>query len=210
MWYSSNKSLDGALRKDKHLNFVIPNRLPARVMNHALETLGQGQLGKIRVSRDVIVRPLLEADAPKILAVALEAWQHTYHKLFDQQFIENFVNRNYSEAAIASLFPRIQSGSMFFDVVEHQSRIIGFCNLGIDNQSAELYRIYLLPTFIGQGIGQKMLELGEAFVREHRLNSYFCFVHKGNEIGKRFYLKSGFRHILEKDKEDEWFMEKTI
>ncbi len=162
------------------------------------------------MSEDVIVRPLQESDAPKIRAVALEAWQYTYRKIFDQKFIENFVNQNYAEEAIASLFPRIQSGSMFFDVAEYGSRIIGFCNLGINNQSAELYRIYLRPAFIGQGIGQKMLELCEKFVTEHGLNSYFCFVHKDNEIGKRFYLKSGFRHVLEKDREDEWFMENTI
>lgn len=162
------------------------------------------------MSKDVIVRPLQESDASKIHAVALEAWQYTYRTIFDQQFIENFVNRNYAEGAIASLFPRIQSGSMCFDVAEHRSRIIGFCNLGINDQSAELYRIYLLPAFIGQGIGQKMLELCESFVTEHGINSYFCFVHKDNEIGKRFYLKSGFRHILEKDKEEEWFMEKTV
>jgi ribosomal protein S18 acetylase RimI-like enzyme len=162
------------------------------------------------MSEDVIVRPLQESDAPEIHAVALAAWQYTYHKIFDQKFIENFVNRNYAEEAITSLFPRIQSGSMFFDVAEQGSRIIGFCNLDINNQSAELYRIYLLPAFIGRGIGQKMLELCENFVREHGWNSYFCFVHKDNEIGKRFYLKSGFRHILERDKEDEWFMEKII
>lgn len=160
--------------------------------------------------KDVIVRPLQESDAPKIHAVALEAWQHTYHKIFDQEFIENFVNRNYSEEAITSLFPRIQSGSMIFHVAEHRSKIIGFCNLGINNQSSELYRIYLLPAFIGQGIGQEMLELCETFVIENGINSYFCFVHKDNEIGKRFYIKSGFRHVFEKDKEDEWFMEKTI
>jgi ribosomal protein S18 acetylase RimI-like enzyme len=124
------------------------------------------------MSKDVIVRPLQESDAPKIHAVALEAWQYTYRMIFDQQFIENFVKRNYAEEAIASLFRRIQSGSMFFDVAEYESRIIGFCNIGINNQSAELYRIYLLPAFIGQGIGQKMLELCEAFVIEHGINSY--------------------------------------
>ncbi len=162
------------------------------------------------MSEDVIVRPLQTSDAPKIHAVALEAWQHTYREIFDQQYIEDFVNRNYSEKAIVSLFPRIQSGSMFFDVAERGSTIIGFCNLGINNQSAELYRIYLLPAFIGRGIGRKMLESCEAFVAGRGRNSYFCFVHKGNEVGKRFYLKSGFRHIPEKDREDEWFMEKDI
>lgn len=162
------------------------------------------------MSQDITIRLLQESDAPKIHVVALEAWRHTYGKIFDRPFIENFVNRNYSKESITSLFPRIQSGSVFFNVAECESRIVGFCNLGINQQRAELYRIYLLPAFIGQGLGQKMLQPGEVFVSEHNIHSYFCFVHKDNEIGKRFYLKSGFRHIHENDKEDEWFMEKTI
>jgi len=159
---------------------------------------------------DVVIRPIKESDAPSIHAVALEAWRHTYRTIFDQQFIENFVNRNYAPEAILSLFPRIQSGAMFFHVAEYESKVIGFCNIGINKQSAELYRIYLLPVFIGQGIGRRFLELGEVFVGEHGIDSYFCFVHKNNEIGKQFYLNSGFKHISEKDKEDEWFMEKRL
>jgi len=62
---------------------------------------------------DVVIRPIKESDAPSIHAVALEAWRHTYRTIFDQQFIENFVNRNYAPEAILSLFPRIQSGAMF-------------------------------------------------------------------------------------------------
>ena len=159
---------------------------------------------------DVVIRPIRKSDAPNIHAVALEAWQYTYRTIFDQQFIENFVNRNYAQEAILSSFPRIQDGSAFFHVAEYESKIIGFCNIGIHQQSAELYRIYLLPAFIGQGIGQSLLKMGEAFLIEHGIDSYSCFVHKNNELGKQFYLKSGFRHISEKDEADEWFMEKRL
>ena len=162
------------------------------------------------MTNDVVIRPISESDASSIRGVALEAWRHTYRTIFDQQFIENFVNRNYVPEAILSLFPGIQAGSIFFDVAAYASKVIGFCNIGITKQGAELYRIYLLPTFTGQGIGQRFLERGEAFVVEHGIDSYACFVHKNNEIGKRFYLKSGFKHISAKDKDDEWFMEKSL
>lgn len=158
----------------------------------------------------VVIRPIRESDAPSIRAVALEAWQYTYRKIFDQQFIENFVNQNYAPQAILPLLSGIQAGSMFFDVAEYSSKVIGFCNIGITKYGAELYRIYLLPTFIGQGIGRRFLERGEAFVVEHGIDSYSCFVHKNNEIGKRFYLASGFNHISAKDQDDEWFMEKNL
>ncbi len=160
--------------------------------------------------RDVVIRSIRESDAPSIHAVALESWRHTYHNIFDKQLIENFVNKKYAVEAIASLFPLIQSGTIFFHVAEHKSKIIGFCNIGVNEQSAELYRIYMLPAFIGQGIGRRLLDLGEAFVKEHGIDSYFCLVHKDNEIGKRFYINSGFQHIPEQDKDDEWFMEKGL
>lgn len=158
----------------------------------------------------VIVRPLRESDAPNLRAVALEAWRYTYRNIFDQQFIENFVNRNYASERILSLFPRIHAGTLDFNVAEDDSKIVGFCNIGIDGGVAELYRIYLLPEYIGQGLGSRLLERGEEFLREQDINTYSCFVHKDNEIGKRFYVRSGFQHIPEKDQDDEWYMEKKM
>lgn len=159
---------------------------------------------------DVMIRPLQESDATKIHGVALEAWKYTYGHIFDEQFIEDFVNRNYAPEAILSLFPRLQAGTMVFNVAEHESKLVGFCNIGIDGPVAKLYRIYLLPDYIGQGLGRRLLERGETFLLEHGLNAYFCFVHKDNEIGKRFYLRSGFEHIAENDHADEWYMEKKM
>ena len=160
--------------------------------------------------KEVIVRPITESDAPNIRAVALEAWQYTYRTIFDQQFIENFVNRNYAPERILSLFPRLQAGTMYFNVAEDESKIVGFCNVGIDGQVAELYRIYLLPDYIGRGLGRRLLERGEEFLQEHGINTYSCFVHKDNEIGKRFYVRSGFQRIPDKDQDDEWYMEKKV
>jgi ribosomal protein S18 acetylase RimI-like enzyme len=162
------------------------------------------------MTNEVVVRPISESDVPSIRAVALEAWQHTYRTIFDQQFIEDFVNQNYAPEALLSLFSGIQAGSLIFDVAEYASKVIGFCHIGITRQSAELYRIYLLPTFIGQGIGRRFLERGETFVVEQGRDSYFCFVHKNNEIGKHFYLHAGFKHIPDRDKNEEWFMEKRL
>ena len=64
--------------------------------------------------------------------------------------------------------------------------------------------------YIGQGIGQGLLEPGEKFLLEHGINAYFCFVHKDNDIGQRFYSRSGFQRIPEKDQDDEWYLEKKL
>ena len=88
--------------------------------------------------------------------------------------------------------------------------IIGFCNIGLTPQGAQLFRIYLHPTAIGQGIGATMLQRGEQFIRTHSHTTYFCFVHSRNELGKRFYERQGFQHRVELDQEEEWYMEKQL
>ena len=159
---------------------------------------------------EIILRQIKETDAPSIQEVALEAWRYTYHAIFDQEFIENFVHRNYAPEVTLSLLPRIHSGDMFFHIAEQDSKIVGFCNIGLTGEGAQLLRIYLLPSYIGQGLGRKLLHLGEEFVMAHGVATYFCFVHKDNELGRRFYLRNKFRHIREKDHGDEWYMQKTL
>jgi len=88
--------------------------------------------------------------------------------------------------------------------------VIGFCNIGQTQQGVELFRIYLLPEFVGQGIGGLLLARGEQYLRKQGFSSYFCFVHSTNEVGKRFYEKQGFQHVAESDDNDEWFMEKQL
>jgi ribosomal protein S18 acetylase RimI-like enzyme len=159
---------------------------------------------------DVILRPIRKDDAAELQAAALESWKYTYRDIFDSQFIEDFVHRHYAPEATLALFPQIETGSMFFHVAEHRSQIIGFCNIGSAGPIAELYRIYLTPAYIGQGIGRGLLEHGEGFLIEKGTNAYFCHVHGRNELGKRFYLRSGFTHVPEKDRGDEWYMEKRL
>jgi hypothetical protein len=96
---------------------------------------------------EIILRQIKETDAPSIQEVALEAWRYPYHAIFDQEFIENFVRRNYAPEATLSLLPRIHSGNMFFHVAEQDSRIVGFCNIALSEQGAQLLRIYLLPSY---------------------------------------------------------------
>jgi diamine N-acetyltransferase len=155
-------------------------------------------------------RSFTEADAAAVHDVVLESWKYTYRTIFDSAFIENFVRNNYAPERLTSLVPRIQNGEMFFHLAVIESQVVGFCNIGITAQGAQLFRIYLLPSYIGQGIGRSLLHLGEAFIAAKGLNSYFCFVHKDNELGKTFYFRNGFRHVVEKDHDDEWHIEKSL
>jgi diamine N-acetyltransferase len=162
------------------------------------------------LSDRITVRPLESQDIPAVRALALRAWEYTYRTIFDEKFIEEFIARNYSAEALGSLLPRLEAGSMCFYLAEQASGIVGFCNIGIRLSVAELHRIYLLPTHIGRGIGHQLLEAGEKFLLDHGIRGYFCMVQEENELGKAFYLRNGFRHIVGRDHDHEWHMEKEL
>ena len=62
----------------------------------------------------------------------------------------------------------------------------------------------------GRGIGRRLLELGEEYLRAQGIQRYFCYVNKGNAVGQRFYDRQGFRHAPKRDLEDSHCMEKVL
>jgi ribosomal protein S18 acetylase RimI-like enzyme len=158
----------------------------------------------------IVYRSLQTSDVDAVCAVAREAWQFTYATLFDPAFIDQFVRTHYAPERLRTLVPLVEAHQMFFTVALDADQIIGFCHMGLTARGAELFRIYLRPAYIGRGIGSTLLERGEGFLRTRAFLTYYCFVHKNNELGKRFYLRHGFRHRPESDQHDEWYMEKPL
>src|SRR5262245_50770988 len=154
-------------------------------------------------------RPIRAEDADAVFDVARAAWQFTYATIFDPEFIDQFVRTNYAPDRLTALVPLVAAQRMFFDVAVDGEQIIGFCNIGATPRGAELFRIYLTPAYLRAGIGSRLLQRGEEFVRARGFPSYYCFVHKDNELGKHFYMHRGFQHVPSADREDEWYMEKA-
>jgi GNAT superfamily N-acetyltransferase len=153
---------------------------------------------------------LQETDVQAVYEVALAAWHSTYKDIYPAEFINNFVQTNYAPAGLLRLVPRIQAGHQFFHVALPQSSVVGLCHIAETRRGMELLRIYLRPSYIGKGIGRALLRQGEEFIRSWGYSTYCCFVHKENALGKNFYLRNGFTHIIEKDDEEEWYMEKRL
>jgi ribosomal protein S18 acetylase RimI-like enzyme len=156
----------------------------------------------------ITCRTLQADDADTVYAIAAEAWRFTYDGIFTPAFIDQFVQTNYAPEQLRRAAARAASGDTHFEVALDEDQLIGLCQLGITAQGAKLFRIYLRPHYIGQGVGRMLLQRAEAFVRNQGLSSYGCFVHHKNERGKQFYLRNGFHHQSERDDDDEWYMEK--
>jgi len=150
------------------------------------------------------------SDSEMVKNVALESWKYTYNKIYSFQFIQNFIDENYFPSKLAIFIPKIKQKEIFFKVAAINSQIVGFCQIGDRSQGMELCRIYLLPDYIGKGIGKALLTLGEEFIKSKENREYFCYVHEKNQFGRNFYIRNGFIHLPYKDKDDEWYMEKKL
>ena len=140
----------------------------------------------------VTVRDATDEDASAIRRVAQASWRDTYRDIFEPGFIEAFLDRNYSEAALASAAEAaaIRDEAAFL-VAERDGAIVGYLHFGEGPRGPTLFRIYADPEQYGTGVGSALLaELHRRI--EGRVEAYVLDVHSRNERGRAFYEHNGF------------------
>ena len=146
-------------------------------------------------------RTLRKRDVEQIQAVALKAWRHTYKNIYKPKTIRRYVSSYYSDESFANfVLPAIMKGADWFYVALEDGDVIGYAHVGKRRAGWELFRIYLLPRYIGKGIGKRLMQLCEKALKAKRANSYFLFVHSGNKLGKAFYLRNGFIRVKSRNR----------
>jgi GNAT superfamily N-acetyltransferase len=104
----------------------------------------------------------------------------------------------------------MRKGVEWFYVALEGGRVIGFSHLSHGRMGWELLRIYLLPEYMGKGIGRKLLLLGEAFLGRRRVRRYIVSAHAKNRRAREFYLRNEFVRTKGKDKGGEIYFEKKL
>jgi ribosomal protein S18 acetylase RimI-like enzyme len=161
-------------------------------------------------------REFRKQDVKDVHAVALAAWKYTYKTIYVRETIEKRVAEYYSDSSFESMIPRLKRKEAWFDIALDGGRVVGYANGGrrtrpwrspFRNSRArdlplgwELLRIYLLPGYIGKGIGRGLLLRWEEFLRRNGLQGYTVYVHSKNTIGKDFYRKSGLSRSRKLDR----------
>ncbi len=129
----------------------------------------------------------------QVQSVALRAWTFTYRKIYSTKSIERYVSSYYSDQRFKErVLPRVRKGFDWFFVALDEKRVVGYSHIGRGRIGWELLRIYLLPQYIGKGVGKKLLQLGETFLKCKKARTYFVTSHKRNRLGIEFYLRNGF------------------
>lgn len=139
------------------------------------------------------VRDARPEDAPRIAEVARHSWADTYRDIFDADFIESFVERNYAPADLAAQAERAAAApDRHFLVAERDGLIVAFAQYGVGPRGPELFRIYADPAHHGTGVGHALLAELERRLDAAGVETYLLDVHSRNARARRFYDRHGF------------------
>ena len=143
-----------------------------------------------------IIRKATKEDAIGISMVQTNSWQSTYKGIVNSAFLDNL---NSDEKA--EWWTKIITAGNIVWVADVGS-IIGFATGGkvreVAEFDAELYAIYLLDTYKGQGIGKMLFSTVVKQLCEAGASSMMVWVLKDN-LSKAFYLKLGGEFIKEEE-----------
>ena len=161
-------------------------------------------------------RQIERKDFSDVRNLALKGWYFAYSHI-KKESLKKLVDKYYSHESLERAIKYIEEGAEFFVLAFEKEKLIGFCHVGLkENGDGEIYRLYIEPELIGKGLGKKLLVLGENFLKSKGCKKLSAFANKHNKAGLDFYFRNGFKHIPEKDQEDEFekealmFIEKSL
>jgi ribosomal protein S18 acetylase RimI-like enzyme len=108
------------------------------------------------------------------------------------------------------VFPKLQKSEDWFYVALEGNSVVGISELTHTRKGWELLRIYVLPRYMGKGIGKKLLQLGEKFLALRKVRRYHVFAIRKNRPAVKFYIRNGFTRDPAKDRKGEVCLEKRL
>jgi ribosomal protein S18 acetylase RimI-like enzyme len=161
-------------------------------------------------------RELEEGDIAQLQRVALRVWGFTYRGIYTPESIRRQVSTYYAPEVLEAMISGARHGRFCFRIALDGAKLIGYVNGGrasgtwrllkfLPKEAGsvsgwELFRIYLLPEYIGKGIGKELLRQWEEFLREKKAKKYSVHIEPKNKLGRRFYLRNGFVRARELDR----------
>ncbi|MBO6560800.1 MAG: GNAT family N-acetyltransferase [Nisaea sp.] len=148
--------------------------------------------------RDIKIRPAEAKDASAVGKVQVETWQDAYVGILpDRVLLEMRAVRSAAQWSNAIAKNSVPG---FFQIAEWQGRIVGFCQGGPRRQDikaagnevgeiAEIYVLYVDPSFQGLGVGTAMMGRVVDSLAGEGFGSLLLTVLSANRSGVAFYEK---------------------
>ena len=157
-------------------------------------------------------------DRAALAALASEIWHEYWPALIGEAQTDYMVERFQSLAAIERDMAE-HVYEYWFLQAEDDGRIVGYTGGHVEVQTNRFFisKIYLLAEERGRGFAKETVRFYEGLCRERNLEAMYLTVNKGNDLGIRAYLGTGFRTIDAVETDigngfimDDYIMEKRI
>lgn len=132
--------------------------------------------------------------------ISLVTFRHSFYHLNTPENYELYVSKAFSKDTLA--LELVHPTSEFYFGYSGQTIVCYFkINHKINSHheyeptSIELQRIYVLPTYLAQGIGLKMIEFIKNFGRQAGYQSLWLGVWEHNLLAIQFYKRHGFVQV---------------
>ena len=139
----------------------------------------------------VTIRRARISDIPGIRSVLAVTWRDTYSSFLSESSIAKVTAEWHSPKVLEA---EINRSSTFLGVAESRSHdIVGMVTAHSHEEVLLIARLYVLPEFQRQGIGERLMEEScRAFPQAQRVQ---LDVEEQNLKGRAFYRKLGFREV---------------
>lgn len=138
---------------------------------------------------DYVIKPMeTDAEMRGKAYVHYKSWHETYAGLVDEQYLSGITEEKCLQ--IARKWPENLL------VAKDGEKVIGFAGYGkyhdeSKSDCGEVFSIYVLAEYHGQGVGYALMNAAVTLLSEHK--EIAVWVLKGNERAIRFYERYGFR-----------------
>ncbi|WP_033541521.1 GNAT family N-acetyltransferase [Planococcus sp. CAU13] len=143
----------------------------------------------------MIIRKAKLTDARGIARVHVDSWRATYRNIVADSYLDGLTY----EARERLWNENLKNDNNY--VAEDENGVItGFATGGKERTGeyadleGELYAIYILPEFLGRGIGQRLVERVAEDLMKQGMNSMLVWVLKDNS-SRQFYEEMGGREV---------------
>lgn len=144
------------------------------------------------------IRKAIVEDAQGIRKVCSDGYRYTYPELLPQHQIEKVIQEFYNAERIKDEVVTISKEWNGWFVAVDTGEVVGAGGGGfIEDETAELFVIYLDPTRKREGIGSRLLGAITKDQIERGAKEQWVSVTKGNDMGIPFYEAVGFEYQTE-------------
>lgn len=141
-------------------------------------------------------------DVSEIADVHIQSWNSTYRGIVADDFIDN-MSHSRSEERWSTILSDESKLSLVNVATNETDRIVGFAvggheRNGDPNYDSELYAIYLLKGYQGQGIGRQLVSSITRGLMGRSISSMLVWALKDNHPAREFYMSLGGKAYRER------------